>query len=432
MLEIEKIIYVDTQEAVAALAERISQSDQVAVDTEADSLHHYFEKVCLIQISIPGEDYVVDPLAKIDLIPVMQALSGPHLLFHGADYDLRMLRRDFGFEAAGMFDTMSAAQLLGYERFSYAALVERHIGIVLCKQGQKADWSRRPLTDKLLHYAAGDTHYLAFIADKMAEELREMGRLTWHEEVCRKLLPQVSEGMREPDTDRQWRIKGWATLRSPRAQSVLRELWRWRDEEARRADLPPFKVVRNETMIAMAQWAHAGLDPRSRPLLPRTFVGRRLKTLLDAVERGLTLPDEDLPKPLAAPRRDQAPPDEQLVTALKKVRDTKALDLKLDPGVLLPGASLSAIAGALPKTVPDVQIAGNLFDWQTEELGESLLAAVEEFKKNPPPATDQPSKGGYWRARRAARRNGDVEGEALEQTENLASASDASSDNASS
>lgn len=425
MLDLAKINYVDTPEAVAELAARVAEAPRVAIDTEADSLHHYYEKVCLVQITVDGSDYVVDPLARIDLQPLMQALSRPKLLLHGADYDLRMMRRDFGFVAHEIFDTMSAAQLLGYQRFGYAALVEHHLGISLCKQGQKADWSRRPLTDKLLHYAAGDTHYLARIADRLTEELILKGRLSWHEEVCRKLLPQVAEGIREPDAEKQWRIKGWAVLRSPRAQAVLREVWRWRDEEARRADLPPFKIVRNETLIALATWAHAGLDPRSRPSLPRNFVGRRMRTLLEAIERGLTLPESELPKPLAAPRRDQPPPDEQLVANLKQIRDAKARELELDPGVLLPGAAINAIAAALPSDLAGLQSAGNLYDWQTEQLGPRLLEAVEHFRRNPPPAPAQPPKGGggYWRMRRAARKAAQEGGENVPsaQMENLAS-----------
>lgn len=403
MLDTSQIKYVDTQEALAALAAVVAGCQWVALDTEADSLHHYYEKVCLIQISIPGEDYLVDPLAGLDLKPLMDALAAvPLLQLHGADYDLRMLRRDFGFQARTIFDTMIAAQLLGYERFGYAALVERFLGLTLCKQGQKADWSRRPLPAKLIEYAAGDTHYLPTIVERLREELEEAGRLSWHEEICSKLLPLVAEGIREPDTERQWRVKGWATLRTPRAQAVLREVWKWRDEEARRADLPPFKIVRNETMIALAAWAQAGLDPRSRPSLPRTFVGRRLRTLLEAVEHGLTVPDSELPKPVAAPRRDLPPPDEQLLSTLKQIRDRKAAELQIDPGVLLPGAALAAIASRLPENAEFLQTAGDLYNWQTELLGAELLSAVEEYRRNPPPA-GEPLKRPYWKYRRAGR-----------------------------
>jgi ribonuclease D len=380
MLDPARIVYVQDDEAVREVADKITAAQRVALDTEADSLHHYFEKVCLLQLSVPDGDYIVDPLSSIDLKPLLAPLAQKELIIQGADYDLRMMKRDYDFSASRIFDTMSAAQLLGYDKFSYAALVERHVGVVLSKHGQKADWSQRPLPPKLVTYAASDTHYIFAVAEKLEQELRELGRLEWHQEVCERLLSYVAEGMREPDPERQWRIKGWQTLRGPRGWNFLREIWRWRDTEAQRADFPPFKVLRNETVLELAVWALSGGDPASMPKLPRNIVGRRRRLLEEAIEHARAMPQDQWPKPLGAPRRDTPPPDEVLVATLKQIRDKAAAELKLDPGILLPGASLSAIAIARPATVEALQLAGDLYHWQTKLLGDELLAAVQNAR----------------------------------------------------
>lgn len=377
MLDPARIVYVQNEETVLQLAGKIAAAERVALDTEADSLHHYFEKVCLLQLSVPDADYIVDPLADLDLSPLLAPLSSKQLIIQGADYDLRMMKRDYEFSASNIFDTMSAAQLLGYDKFSYAALVERHVGVVLSKHGQKADWSQRPLPEKLITYAAADTHYLFTVADKLEEELRQLGRLEWHLEVCQRLLEYVAQGMRDPDPDRQWRIKGWHTLRGPRGWNYLRELWRWRDAEAQQADFPPFKVLRNETLVEIATWANNGADPAAMPKLPRNIVGRRRRLLDQAIGKARASAQEEWPKPLGAPRRDTPPPDEVLVAKLKQIRDKTAAQLKLDPGILLPGAALSLIAVARPATVEALQAAGDLYNWQTEQLGPQLLEAVQ-------------------------------------------------------
>ena len=382
MLDPTRIVHVQTQDALQELAGKLASSDRIALDTEADSLHHYFEKVCLIQLSVPDGDYIVDPLASLEMTPLLAPLTARQLIIQGADYDLRMMKRDYDFSASRIFDTMSAAQLLGYEKFSYAALVERHVGVVLSKHGQKADWSQRPLPEKLITYAAADTHYLFTVADKLEQELRELNRLEWHEEVCERLLEYVAEGMREPDPARQWRIKGWQTLRGPRGWNFLRELWRWRDTEAQRADYPPFKVLRNETLIEIANWAINGSEPGTMPKLPRNIVGRRRRLLDDAIEHARSLPQDQWPKPLGAPRRDTPPPDEVLMGVLKQIRDKAAGELKLDPGILLPGAALSLIAIARPATIEELQQAGDLYNWQTKVLGAELLEAVQTSKTN--------------------------------------------------
>ena len=171
----------------------LAHAERVAVDTEADSLHAYREKLCLIQISLPQDEHaLVDPLAGISLQPLYDALVGKTIVLHGADYDLRLLRRDGGFVADAVFDTMLAARLVGRREFSYAALVKAEFGIELTKGSQKANWARRPLTDTMAAYAQNDTRYLLQIAENLGARLRELGRWDWFEQSCARAMAQAA------------------------------------------------------------------------------------------------------------------------------------------------------------------------------------------------------------------------------------------------
>jgi ribonuclease D len=178
ILESEEYVYVRERAAMERLIQRISAAERVAVDTEADSLHNYFEKVCLVQLSLGGAHYLVDPLCGLDLNRLLEALADKPLILHGGDYDLRMMRASMGFRARReVFDTMIAAQLLGFEQIGLAALIERYFDITIGKVGQKSDWSRRPLSENQLRYAVNDTRFLERLADRMHGELSARGRL---------------------------------------------------------------------------------------------------------------------------------------------------------------------------------------------------------------------------------------------------------------
>ena len=164
---------IDTEEKLAAFLPKLCAADWVALDTEADSLHAYPEKVCLIQISIAGHDRMLDPLAGINIDPVLDALVGRELIMHGADYDLRLLRKHHEFTPSAIFDTMLAARLVGERQFGLSSLVEKYLGVKLDKASQKADWARRPLTEKMEAYARNDTHYLKPLVDKLKHELQQ-------------------------------------------------------------------------------------------------------------------------------------------------------------------------------------------------------------------------------------------------------------------
>ena len=385
MLDISSIIYISETSQIDLILPELEKATRIALDTEADSLHHYYEKVCLLQVSVPGLNAIIDPLAQIDLTALLDVFARKQLIIQGADYDLRMMKRDYDFNAGSIFDTMLAAQILGYDRFSYAALVEKHCGVVLSKHGQKADWSQRPLPEKLITYAAADTHYLLTVADRLEEELREAGRLHWLQECGEHLLEYVSEGMRAPDPERQWRIKGWHTLKPGRGWAFLRAMWKWRDAEAQRVDFPPFKIMRNEQLVEIALWAQNGFKQPETPKLPRNIYGRRRREMELALESARDMDPSDFPRPLESPRRSLPPLDDQTIAAVKQVRDRYASELSIDPGFLLSASSISAITAARPKTIEDLRQSGDLFRWQVDIMGDDILHAVQ----NPVAKTEQ-------------------------------------------
>jgi ribonuclease D len=259
---------------LASLIEQIEPANRVAIDTEADSLHSYREKLCLLQISVPAPDgvdgvanagpcvspghesaqavcdYIVDPLATTDLEPLRRALEAREIILHGADYDLRMLRRGLNLAASKIFDTMIAARLLGIGEFSLAALVKRYFGLTLLKGSQKANWAQRPLPARMAEYAINDVHYLLPLAEKLEAELVRYERRDWLRQSCQRAIEQASVA-RARDHDELWRIRGSGLLRG-RSAAVLRALWQWREKEAEKADRPPFHVLRNEELLEAA------------------------------------------------------------------------------------------------------------------------------------------------------------------------------------
>jgi ribonuclease D len=311
--------------------------DRIAVDTEADSLHCYFEKLCLIQMSFDGRDYLVDPLAGFDLSPLASALSDKEIVLQGADFDLRLLKRAIDFTASRVFDTVIAARLLGIREFSLAALVERYFGVTLKKGSQKANWAQRPLPRTMAEYAVNDTHYLLPLANQLEEELQAKGRYEWFQQSCERARVQ-SAVQRVRDEEEAWRISGAGTL-SPRASAVLRALWQWRDGEAQAADRPPFHILQNHLLLQAAQDFDSGRTPDFKHLTPR-----RRRGFLDAAESALQSPEDEWPKRI---RRVGTRPTQDMERAaenLRRRRDVAAEELGLDPSFIAPKATMESIA----------------------------------------------------------------------------------------
>jgi ribonuclease D len=330
----------------------------VAVDTEADSLHAYPEKVCLIQISTTTEDRLIDPLAGFSLDPLLDALSGRQLIMHGADYDLRLLRKHHDFVPSAIFDTMLAARLLGLRQFGLGNLVEQYLGVKLEKGAQKANWALRPLTERMERYARNDTHYLKPLADQLKAGLEAKGRLAWQEESCARLIAD-SAIQRSADMDSVWRIRGSHLLGRP-ALAVLRELWQWRETEAIAANKPPFFILSHEGLIEIADASVAARPVE--PFLPKHISDRRRGCLMKAIARGLGVPPENHPKILRHIGRRPTETERRRVIELQKLRDARAAELGIDPTLIASRATLSDLAHDWEKN------AAELMNWQRQLL----------------------------------------------------------------
>jgi ribonuclease D len=367
------MIWIDKQEPFDSAIARLAVQPVIAVDTEADSLHSYFDKVCLVQISAGDEDLVIDPLSGINLSKFGDVLADPAItkILHGADYDLRIMNRDFGFAIANLIDTSVCAQLLGYEAFGLAALLERHFGVKLNKAHQRADWAMRPLPPEMLAYAALDTRYLVALADKLREELRALERWEWAlEEFSR--LEQIR--FRENDEPEPWRrMKNLGTL-DRRSLAIVRGLHEWRDSLARAADRPPFKIIGTEPILEIARAKPAtAADLAKVKGIPRYHLDRYRRELLRIVTDAMQLPEDELPSKNDAKPWIRDKDLERKIDRMKKVRDGIARELKIDPAILAPRHVLSAIA-----TSGDLDQAPTMRQWQKQVVGQALLAALKK------------------------------------------------------
>jgi len=349
---------IDTEEKLAAWLPKIRTAKWVALDTEADSLHAYPEKVCLIQISTVDGDRLADPLAGINLAPLLDALNAHELIMHGADYDLRLLEKHHQFVPSAIFDTMLAARLLGERQFGLASLVETFLGVKLDKGPQKANWALRPLTERMEKYARADTHHLKPLADKLRLKLQQKNRLAWHRESCARLIADCSRAS-AADTDSVWRVKGSSILNRP-ALAVLRELWRWREHEAVRANRPPFFILSHEKLVDVAAAAAARHSVEN--LLPPRMSPRRRETLFAAIKAGLALPHEKQPEVLH--RKFHRPTAEEFsrYRELEKIRNARAHELGIDPTLIASRGTLGDLARDWGKHAPE------LMNWQRELL----------------------------------------------------------------
>ena len=349
---------IDTQEKLTAFLPVMKSAAWLALDTEADSLHAYPEKVCLIQISTAAGDRLVDPLASIDIAPFLDALAGRELIFHAADYDLRLLRKHHDFVPTEIFDTMLGARLLGERQFGLSSLVEKFLGVKLDKGSQKADWARRPLTPKMEAYARNDTRHLKPLEEKLKSELRAKGRLAWHQESCARLIEECARPA-EVDGDAVWRVKGSTFLERP-ALAVLRELWHWREREAVAANRPPYFVLTHERMAEIA--AAAAKKESVEHLVPPRMHPRRKENLLATIHAAQAVPPEEFPEKVH--HRSQRPSETEFrrFREYEKRRDKHAHELGIDSTLIAPKSVLGDLARDWDKFAP------TLMQWQRELL----------------------------------------------------------------
>ena len=375
----QKYQYIDTQTKLDWLTGRMKKARRIAVDIEADSFHHYFEKVCLIQIAVGQDIYLVDPLADLKLSAFLDALADTTMILHDAGYDLRIMRSSFGFEARGrVFDTMLAAQLLGCRQFGLAAMLQEVLAVSMAKGQQKADWSRRPLSEKLLAYAGDDVLYLAELADCLSARLKELDRTQWHKESCEWMVKAAAVEKEQPDKERQWRIKGSMEL-TRKQLAFVRQLWRWREHEARKADRPPFKILGNQQLIHLALWAqsHPNASLNKGPRLPRHCTGRRFARIEKAIAQARALPESSWPgplKPVRAPRWSAA--DKELADVLRDKCRQIADRLGIEPFVVAPRATLAVIARTRPTTIVQLAACGPMMQWQARLLWPAVKSVL--------------------------------------------------------
>ncbi|HJU89869.1 MAG TPA: HRDC domain-containing protein [Gemmatimonadaceae bacterium] len=371
-------LYVDTQEEAADFLSGIERVKTIALDTEGASFHRFVDRIYLLQISTRDRSAVLDPLAigKPDKLGHLLESKQVEVVFHDADYDLRLLHQDYGWHVTNIFDTRVAAQLLGLRAFGLAALLEQFFGVKLDKKHQRADWSMRPLTPDMLRYAAQDTMYLLDLRDRLEELLDAAGRWEWAREEFQRL-----EGTRWDDTDTAdafLRVKGTRDL-SRRELAVFRELVAWRDNVARELDRATFRVAGNETLFALARQAPRTIEALGTIKgMPRGIIERRGHDVLAAIRRGLDVPDDHLPRFPRAPRWDRDADFEQRVNRLRSVRDQHAARLDLDPGFLCSRERLEAIARKKPKSIEELAEIEDLRRWQIAELGEDFVREMRQ------------------------------------------------------
>ncbi len=383
-------LYLDSAEAVQAFAASIANAPAIAVDTEGASFHRYVDRIYLLQLSTATRHAIIDPL-KVDPPPSLTSLFQDReveVVFHDADYDLRLLHQDYGWRVTRIFDTRVAAQLLGIRTFGLAALLESHFGVKLDKTHQRADWSMRPLTREMLDYAAQDTRHLLSLRDALRGQLERKGRWAWAEEEFKRL-----EGTRWESEDSGQaflRLKGARDL-SRRELALLRELVAWRDGVAKAQDRSTFRVAGNEVLFDLARRAPGDLDAlRATKGLARSISDREGPAILAAIARGRDVPEGELPRFPRSPRWDRDPDFEDRVSRLKSVRDRVAAELELDPGVLCPRERLEAVARKKPTTIEQLDDVPELRRWQVSLLGDAFIEALRNGRT--PPATTRNGK----------------------------------------
>jgi ribonuclease D len=337
----------DQPGSLAPLLAALERVDEVFLDTEADNMYHYKTRVCLLQFLVDGEVFLVDVLSPgMKLEALWKILATKHLVMHGSDFDLRLLHDLCRFRPKSIFDTMLAAQLLGRQRIGLAGLLEEHFGVAVDKSGQKANWSQRPISQKLLNYAALDVWHLPALRDILTRELVKLDRIDWLEQQCQAQIEAGATGF-APATENDWRIGRSERLRGP-GLSVLHAIWHWREAQAQRLDTPPFKVCGNALLLQIAEAAEAGDSEAS--ILGRINLGKRhdrlFPSLATAIRDGLARDPKTLPR---RPGRDPShvsltQAEIELQDRIKADRDRVAEKLGIEATLIANRSSLAQIA----------------------------------------------------------------------------------------
>ena len=370
--------WIRSPDDVTALARSLSGAGALAIDTEADSLHHYPGKLCLVQIADDrGHAHLVDPLALSTLAPLAPVFAEPGLvkIFHAADNDLAYLKRLYGFTVASLFDTSVAARFLGVPALGLEGLLQTYLGEAPGKSRQKDDWSRRPLSAEQEEYALNDVRHLFALRERLLEELRAKGRDAWVEEECAALAALAVPG-KIADPDAYLGLKGAKDL-DQRGWAVLRELYQAREALALALDRPPFMIIGHDVLVHLALVRpHALEELLAIPGFTARVAQRAGRAVLEAIARGEALPADRLPTRRLSPRPHVPAATRRRAEALRAWRAQAARDLGLDPGVLFPQRLIDRLAHDPPPDLARLEQFEGVRRWRAKLFGLDLLKVL--------------------------------------------------------
>ena len=365
-------VLIQDEQALRGLVKELHTHPQLAVDTESNSLYAYREQVCLIQFSIPEKDFLLDPLALSDLSILAPIFADPtyEKVFHGAEYDLMCLKRDFGYSFTNLFDTRLASRTLGHKRNSLQDLLSDSFGVQVNKRFQRANWGKRPLSQELLNYARYDTHYLLPLRHKLAQELHAVNR--WEEaSEAFELLTMVNPHNNGFDPNGFWRISNARKL-TPTQLAILRELYLYRDSQAKKLDRPHFKVIGDKSLLAIAQAVPENLDALGTvPGMTSGQISRYGRGVLEAIQRGLSAQHPKHPKVQHV--------DDRIVARYEKLhswRKKTARKRGLESDIILPRDMLWEIAHVAPRDYESLEKTMAPLQWRFKEYGDQILKTL--------------------------------------------------------
>ena len=366
-------VWVATQQDLQEMTGSISTEPVLAIDTESNSLFAYREHVCLVQISTPVTDYLIDPLSIPDLSPLAAIFANraQQKIFHAAEYDVICLKRDYGFEFHNIFDTMIAARILGEPQVGLGSLLSTYFSIILDKRYQRADWAKRPIPPAMLDYARMDTHYLFALKTLLENKLVENDLWELASEDF-NLVSMVNQPSIEPNGKSCWKVSGSNRI-NPREAAILQALCAYRDLYAQKVDLPHFKVLSNELLVEISQ--SAPLTKEELLLVPgmsERLFNRHADGLLKAIEAG-----ENAPPPARQPRHRPDPSMMVRLNALHEWRKEQGKKLKVESDVILPRECMEKIAAKNPASLAELKILMEMIPWRYQQYGETILGIIQ-------------------------------------------------------
>ena len=363
-------IFVDNKKAFNKMIKILDNAPSCTMDTEADSMYHYEEKLSLIQISFGKYHWLVDPLCNLNIKALWKCNAMKNITLHACDYDLRLLAMFYKFYPEHIYDTSIAAKLLGEKQTGLAALVEKYFKVALDKDNQKADWTKRPLSEKMCNYAVADTVYLDALREMQIKKLKELGRLDWLRESCvetlknsKRILAEQKENPKEA-----WRLKG-SNVFKPHELQLLRAAWYWRDAEAKRRDCASYRVLNPYFMMDLVRIAakiKGKITEHNLPKLPRNIKGNLLQSFLKELNAAAIAPAKDYPQPIKRKASPRTAINDDLREKLRELRNEKAAELKIDSGLLAKQSQLSMLSDALLGDWESKFKAAEFMNWQIE------------------------------------------------------------------